>query len=523
MDIDSILQDVGELGRQQIIYCSCFCLLNLYAAFHMLQYAFVSFHVDYSCVSENNQNLTNSCGESRDHCKSLQFDTKFSSSIESEWGLVCDQNYLSKATMSVFMAGVMTGAFFLGKLADRIGRKKSLTLTIVGIIVFNTISSYAKGYVLYVCAKFGVGFFCAGNILAIFVLGNELVGPSKRSIVGVTLQASFSIGIVLFSLVAYYVRHWRQLTLLISLLGTPFIFLHWLLPESPRWLLSQSRHGEALKVLEEIARGNGTKLSNKVRLQAENMTQESEAVKDNDGTSQSEGLMDLFRTSALSLVTVIQLYSWFVNSASYYGLTLAAGGTGGDLYTATALSGAVEIPAIVLTNFLLGSMGRKFTLGAFMITGGLACLAIQLLSFFDGVSNGFVPSVISSCALLGKLSLSASFAVVYIHSGEIFPTTIRNSAMGIMSVAARVGGILAPFIVLLGSVSTNLQFTVFGLLSLTAGLLNLRLPETLGSPLPDTMQDMEGLLRNRSTPRNPLTSFLKSFCSLKYKSNIQRV
>jgi MFS family permease len=55
-----------------------------------------------------------------------------------------------------------------------------------------------------------------------------------------------------------------------------------------------------------------------------------------------------------------------------------------------------------------------------------------------------------AAALMGKLCLAASFAVVYIHSGEIFPTTIRNSAMGLVSVAARCGGIVAPFIVLLG-------------------------------------------------------------------------
>ena len=41
---------------------------------------------------------------------------------------------------------------------------------------------------------------------------------------------------------------------------------------------------------------------------------------------------------------------WWVN--------LSAGSSGGGLYTATALSGAVEIPAYVLTNFLLTYLGR---------------------------------------------------------------------------------------------------------------------------------------------------------------------
>merc|ERR1712013_68225 len=73
----------------------------------------------------------------------------------------------------------------------------------------------------------------------------------------------------------------------------------------------------------------------------------------------TEGLGDLMSHSKLCLITCIQIYSWFVNSAAYYGLTLAAGSAGGGLYTATALSGAVEIPAYILTNFLLDYYGRR--------------------------------------------------------------------------------------------------------------------------------------------------------------------
>jgi len=62
--------------------------------------------------------------------------------------------------------------------------------------------------------------------------------------------------------------------------------------------------------------------------------------------------------------------------------------------------------------------------------------------------------------------------------------------MGLVSVAARVGGIMAPFIVLLGDHHPNLQFTVFGILSLSSGLINLKLPETMGKRLPDSVKDM---------------------------------
>ena len=128
-----------------------------------------------------------------------------------------------QGTMSAFMAGVMVGAFILGKLADRwellvimltsislhthilqfklqfnwqypphrIGRKHTITLTVVGIFIFNTLSGLTGSFNVYVGAKFATGFFCAGNILAMFVLSNELVGGSKRALVGTTMQVSF--------------------------------------------------------------------------------------------------------------------------------------------------------------------------------------------------------------------------------------------------------------------------------------------------------------------------------------------
>ena len=74
--------------------------------------------------------------------------------------------------------------------------------------------------------------------------------------------------------------------------------------------------------------------------------------------------------------------------------------------------------------------------------------------------------------------------------------------MGLVSVAARVGGIMAPFIVSLGEVLPHLQFTVLGLMSLVAGLLNLRLPETAGRQLPDTITDLSDMLRTNS--RSPM-------------------
>ncbi len=95
---------------------------------------------------------------------------------------------------------------------------------------------------------------------------------------------------------------------------------------------------------------------------------------------------------------MIQILSWFVNSATYYGLTLAASSesssdsssssssSGSERYLKTALSGAVEIPAYVLTTMLLAKITRLWTLCGFMISGGAALLAVLFTAPISAVS-----------------------------------------------------------------------------------------------------------------------------------------
>lgn len=50
-------------------------------------------------------------------------------------------------------------------------------------------------------------------------------------------------------------------------------------------------------------------------------------------------------------------------------------------------------------------------------------------------------------ATIGKVGASSAFAVLFLYSGEIFPTVIRNTALGIGTFFARAGGMAAPYIV----------------------------------------------------------------------------
>ena len=47
-------------------------------------------------------------------------------------------------------------------------------------------------------------------------------------------------------------------------------------------------------------------------------------------------------------------------------------------------------------------------------------------------------------SLLGKFGAAASFSIVYLYTAELYPTVVRSTAIGLCSMMARIGGILAP-------------------------------------------------------------------------------
>ena len=93
-------------------------------------------------------------------------------------------------------------------------------------------------------------------------------------------------------------------------------------------------------------------------------------------------------------------------------------------------------------------------------------------------------------SLIGKFGATASFAIVFVYTAEMFPTEIRSTAVGASSLCGRIGGILAPQIAMLDTIWDPLPLLVMGTGSLIGGILVfVFLPETLGKKLPDSMQE----------------------------------
>jgi len=113
------------------------------------------------------------------------------------------------------------------------------------------------------------------------------------------------------------------------------------LPESPRWMITHDKTREAKQILRLMADRNGMVLPADLEISVP------------APTTRRGRLWDLFTRRKTAISTVIQMFSWFVNSMVYYGLTLASQNLGSSVYISTVLSGVVELPAYVVTTILI--------------------------------------------------------------------------------------------------------------------------------------------------------------------------
>ncbi|XP_028295751.1 organic cation transporter protein [Gouania willdenowi] len=511
MHFDEILHVIGGFGKFQKILYVWICLPQVFLAFHMLVSIFTgavpphlcrtkqppdgspasfnsslmispSIWPEVTCPVPFNQSAAVASGDGGPSmsCQGgWEYSTEtFQSTTVSEWNLVCDMASLNYMSSSIYMFGLLVGAALFGCLADKYGRRNIILISLAMQAIFGVGAAYAPNFHIYTSLRFMVGMSVSGVIMNAFVLGTEWTGSKQRMLAGIITDYSFGVGYILLAGVAYLIRDWRTLQLAISAPGFLFIFYIWVLPKSARWLMANNRKEEAWELIQKAALMNGKPFT---------LDPEMCQVYKSEGKTEvkkKHSVFDLVQTPRMRQQSLIVFYLWFVNILVYYGLSLNISDFGMNIYLTQMIFGLVEMPARTITLFTL-NRSRKFSQLAFLLVGGTACL----LTIFVPSNLSVIKTVL---AMIGKFGVTASLSIIYVYSAEVFPTVIRQNGIGIGSMFARFGGVLAPMMYLLKGISPQAPMILCGLLPLLGAGLTMLLPETANKPLPDTIEDIEG-------------------------------
>ncbi|XP_038651883.1 solute carrier family 22 member 5-like isoform X2 [Scyliorhinus canicula] len=358
---------------------------------------------------------------------------QYISTIVSEWDLVCNNNWKIPFSMSTFYMGILVGSFISGQLSDRFGRKVVMFGTLAVQTAFGLIQAFSPNWEVFCILNFIVGLGAISNYVAAFVLGSEMIGKSMRVLYcTLGIGISFALGYMFLPFVAYFIRSWWMLLLILSLTGLLYIPFWWFIPESPRWLLLKGRVQEAEAILRHAAKKNGVTppevLFNDLEL--EDMKTKSK---------QSYAIIHLFKTRNIQAITFINVLIWMILSFGYYGLSLNTTNLHGDDYLNCFFLAAIEVPASVTAWLFLRSFSRRFSISTTIFLGGSVLFFIQLIP-----SN--LSIVTTLLVTLAKFGVAAAFTMIYIYSAELYPTAVRNMGVGTSSTASRFGSIISPYI-----------------------------------------------------------------------------
>ncbi|MBN3301761.1 S22A5 protein, partial [Amia calva] len=367
---------------------------------------------------------------------------RYTSTIVTEWDLVCTNDWKVPFSLTVFFLGVVSGSFIGGHISDRYGRKPIFFATMAMQTIFGLLQVASNSWELFCVLGFFFGMGQISNYVAAFVLGTEILGKNAReafSTVGVC--AFYGLGYAILPLCAYFIRSWRILLLVLSLPGLLYIPLWWFIPESPRWLLSQGRIKEAEAIIRAAAKMNNV-TPPEVIFKAEDSIQLMQKT-DSETAKRSYTYGDLVKTANIRNITILNVILWFVITISYYGLCLNTPNMNGDPYLNCFYSALMDIAANTGVWLVLKIARRRVIVSSTLLSAGVLLLLILLVP-----SN---LSIISNLLLMvGKFGITAAFSVMYIIVAELYPTVVRSMGLGISSVSSKIGSTLSPFLPYIG-------------------------------------------------------------------------
>jgi len=387
--------------------------------------------------------------------------------------------------VSIVTVGAMSGAFFGGMIADRIGRRATLLWGAAIFIVGSILAPLAPNVATLIIARALLGVAIGFTSVTAPIFVSELAPPKSRGTLIGLYQLTLTLGIALADLAGYWLadQHaWRTMFGLGVIPAALFLLLVLTLPESPRWLFARGRTNEAEKVLKTYTNAAGAALLiDDIRT----------ALKTRVETRWRALFTRNVRPFLLVAVgfTVLQQFSG-INTILYYGpriFSLAGIREDRSAILATLLVATVNVLATTIALLLVDRLGRKPLL-YFGVSGMTISLFLLSWSFNNQSAFGAPPGFVAiGCLTLYITCFAFSMGpIAWILASEVFPLPIRGRGIAAASLGSGAANFIVSqtFLSLIKSAGISMTFAIYGgFCILTLLFVRFIVPETKGREL----------------------------------------
>jgi len=353
-------------------------------------------------------------------------------------------------TVASLLIGCFVGAFFAGRLADLMGRRNTLMLAAALFLVGALVQGAAHSHIIFllarVCGGMAVG---AASVLSPAYI-SEVAPANIRGRLTTVQQIMIITGLTAAFVVNYFlakyagvstakfwggIEAWRWMFLMQAIPAAIFLVALFMIPESPRYLVSKGRTDQARGVLTSLFGADvaGAKLD-EIRA----TFSEDHRPRLSDIKSPSGGIRKIVWVGIM-----LAAFQQFVgiNVIFYYGATLwqLAGFSESQSLAINIVSGVVSIAACFGTIAVIDKIGRKPLL--LIGSAGMAVtLFVMVYAFSQGsldpkgnlVLSKDLGTIAVVAANLYVIFFNFSWGpVMWVMLGEMFPNQIRGSALAV--------------------------------------------------------------------------------------------
>lgn len=419
--------------------------------------------------------------------------------VTAEWDIICENRMLASSVGSAFFFGILGGNAAFGPVPDKIGRCRSFVIAAVLTAIGASICVEASSFSMFLAGRLWAGFGFGGLGMVAWLVATEVVGKEYSSQVMLAMNFIWALGIVLLAMLTYVFPAWRSMSRVLAfghMVTCVWGLLAWYAGiDSPAWLAATGREESFNNVMTWIARLNRREYipPQRARLPVSVLVPDApsapEAGKDSPGKCS-----DMCCKQPVASWTIRFIWAYCCCSLGYYGLSLNAGNLGSNAHVSTALTGIVEIPALLVAKRLADHprIGRRGTVVSGLGASGCLCLFSAALPAGSPLTT--------AVAMMGKLCVTMGYCTVLMQTGEAYPAVVRGTAFGLMNTFSRVTGILAPVVVMFPA---PWPFLYIGIALALCAVISLGLPETLGRQAPTSLTEacQQATVRSKAVPR----------------------
>ncbi|MDA8187722.1 MAG: MFS transporter [Dehalococcoidales bacterium] len=337
------------------------------------------------------------------------------------------------STIAVAAAvGSLFGGVFFGNIADRIGRRLTIQITLLTMTVGTGLGAISWDFISLSAFQFIVGLGMGGTTPIASTFVGEFAPAKYRGMLSSGVDVFWTAGLLLAAIVSSQILPgfgWRMAFVFGAVPGLLILVQRRLMPESPRCLIAQGKHEEAQRFLLQVKEKYGLNYDHLAT----------------QPTHKNRGLLASLRelwSGPLIRRTACTCLLWFVMVYTYNGIfvflptLLTAGGLGiSDTMQYMFILLVPQLPAALGASLLVDVIGRKRLLVPVMLICGVASY------MFSGATSS---ATVLFWGCLISASLGAGYAIMLCYTSELFPTRLRGTGAGSASAFGRVGAIVVP-------------------------------------------------------------------------------